>query len=147
MLSSSTIILKNKLINNFGSYDFKNGNDALLNYVGLIKDKYVDTEDVFLRDQLTSLFINIQFFPRKIELNSKRNINSLVNDEFRYIFDNINNDEILKELLDFFEDGTITQLQETVTKLQETVNRLENIVTQLQDILLEKSKPCCDIDY
>lgn len=147
MQSSSTIILKNKLINNFRSYDFKNGNDTLLNYVGLIKDKYVDIEDVFLRHQLTSLFINIQFFPRKIELNSKRNINSLVNDEFHYIFDNINNDEILKELLDFFEDGTITQLQETVTQLQETVNRLENTVTQLKDILLEKSKPCCDIDY
>lgn len=145
MQSSSTIILKHKLINHFRSYDFKNGNDNLSNYVELIKNKYI--ENVFLQNQLTTLFNNIKDFPRYIEIHSKRDINSLVNEKFDYLFNNINNDEILKELLDFFEDGTITQLQETVTKLQETVNRLENIVTQLQDILLEKSKPCCDIDY
>lgn len=147
MQSSSTIILKNKLINHFRSYDFKNGNDNLSNYVELIKNKYFDIENVFLQDQFTTLFNNIKDFPRYIEIHSKTDINSLINEKFHYLFNNINNDEIFKELLDFFEDGTIKQLQETVTKLQETVNRLENTVTQLQDILLEKSKPCCDIDY
>lgn len=132
--------LKQRIINYLKQCNFINGNIILLNYIQELENKYRNNQSCMtylnsIRNtiSLCSSVINTCSLDGTSRLIAYRNDPQLlIESEFNSVIYNINNIELLKDIMLFFESttSTIENISERLTKLEKIIENLHIMNSQ-----------------